>query len=197
MKPKHLATLVLRLLGIYCLIQVIPAITISTSTVAVAQGSTVTQGRPDRPEFAMIAAIAMAGLYLASWLVAGILLIVRSVPWGERLTPKEVGEGNLTAVSFEQIQALVFAAAGVLIFAGALPQLLNSMVSLLSGMNQLVGRNSSGGTSPYIWRALLTAVGTLLKAALGLWLFFGARGFAGFWRSLRTFGTPNPPQIEP
>jgi len=196
MKPNQLATLVLRLFGIYCLIQVIPAITISTSTVAAAQGFTYAQGKLDRSEVAMIAAMVMVALYLAFWLVVGILLIVRSVPWGEMLTPKDIGEGNITEVSFENIQTLVFAAAGVLIFAGALPQLLNSIFSFFSNTHQIIGGNSSGSTSynNYNWRALLIAIGTLIKAALGLWLFFGARGFANFWRSLRTFGTPKSPQ---
>jgi hypothetical protein len=36
------------------------------------------------------------------------------------------------------------------------------------------------------------AAGIILKTALGLWMFFGARGFANLWRTLQNFGTPNP-----
>jgi hypothetical protein len=46
---------------------------------------------------------------------------------------------------------------------------------------------------PFNKFGFLTAIGTLLKAMLGLWLFFGARGFANFWRFLRNAGTPKPP----
>jgi hypothetical protein len=41
------------------------------------------------------------------------------------------------------------------------------------------------------WHLVLLAFGALLKTALGLWMFFGARGFANLWRSSRNFGTPN------
>jgi hypothetical protein len=83
---------------------------------------------------------------------------------------------------------------GALIFTGALPQLLSSILSFYSSLIQITGRNQySDGTQYYNWRALFIAVGTFLKAALGLWMFFGAHGFSNFWRLLRNFGTPNPP----
>ena len=83
MKPNQLATLVLRLLGIYCLIAVIPAIIMSAGTITAIQGYSVMQDRLDRSEFAAMAAIGMSVLYLACYLVFGFLLIVRSVPWGK------------------------------------------------------------------------------------------------------------------
>ncbi|MGA2179866.1 MAG: hypothetical protein ABSH15_09835 [Verrucomicrobiota bacterium] len=187
MKPNQLATLVLRLMGIYCLIQFIPAISISTSTAPIIFSQ-------DSLSHSEVTAIVMAALFLAFQLVAGILLIVKSVPWGGKLTPKDAGEANIAAVSFEQVQVFAFAVVGALIFAGALPQLLNSIYSFLFYLNQVTAQNpSTSFATPHNWRALLTAIGTLLKAALGLGLFFGARGFANFWRSLRTFGTPKSP----
>jgi hypothetical protein len=185
MKANQLATLVLRLLGIYCLIVFVPMVHLFSSVLFYARSSNDAFGT---------AAIILTVLFLFFWLGIGILLIVRSVPWGEKLTPKDTGDGNITAVSFEQIQILAFAIAGVLIFSEALPQLLNSVFSFFISLNQVTGRNQPPAYAEFNWQSLLSAVGTLLKAALGLWLFFGARGFASFWRSLRTFGTPKPPQ---
>jgi hypothetical protein len=139
------------------------------------------------------AALILCVLFSVFWLGVGILLIVRSVPWGEKLTPKNIGEGNMTAVSFEQIQMFVFAVAGVLIFADALPQLLNSISAFFTSLNQIAGRGQYPANEKFNWRIFLSAIGMLLKAALGLWLFFGARGFANFWRFLRVAGTPKPP----
>ena len=184
MKPNQLATLVLRLLGIYCLVVFVPMVPLFSSVLFYARSSNDGSGT---------AAIILAVLFSIFWLGVGILLIVRSVPWGEKLTPKTMGEGNITAVSFEQIQMLVFAVAGVLIFAEALPQLLNSISSFFTSLNQAAGRSQYPANAEFNWHTLLAATGILLKAALGLWLFFGARGFASFWRSLRTFGTPKPP----
>ena len=184
MKANQLATLVLRLLGIYCLIVFVSMVPLFSSVLFYARSSNDSSG---------LAVIIIAVLFLVFWLGVGIALIVCSVPWGEKLTPKNMGEGNITAVSFEQIQMLAFAVAGVLIFSEALPQLLNSISSFFSSLHQVTGRNQPPAYTEFNWRSLLSAVGILLKAALGLWLFFGARGFANLWRSLRTFGTPNPP----
>ncbi len=110
------------------------------------------------------------------------------------LIPKGAGEKNVMAASFEQIQILAFAIAGVLIFAEAFPRLLNIVFTLLYFLIQLKDNRPYPDAAWLFNRfGLVTAIGTLLKTALGLWLFFGAHGFANFWRSLRTFGTPNPP----
>jgi hypothetical protein len=185
MKANQLATLVLRLLGIYSLIAFVPMVPLLSSVLYYMRSTNDGFGT---------AALILCVLFSVFWLGIGILLIVRSVPWGERITPKNIGEGNLTAVSFEQIQMLVFAVAGVLIFADALPELFNSISSFCISLNQVTGRSQYSADAEYISRTLLTAMGTLLKAALGLWLFFGAHGFANFWRQLRNAGTPKPPE---
>jgi len=163
MKPNQLATLVLRLLGIYCLIVFVPMVPLFSSVLFYTRSSNDAFGA---------AAIILTVLFLFFWLGIGILLIVRSVLWGEKLTPQNIGEGNITAVSFEQIQILAFAVAGVLIFSEALPQLLNSIFSLFTSLNRVTGRSQPPAYTEFNWQSLLAAIGILLKAALGLWLFF-------------------------
>jgi hypothetical protein len=182
MKANQLATLVLRLLGIYCLVEVIPVASIFTSVIFSqfngANGST--------------SMTILAALFLILPIVIGVLLITRSVPWSEKLISKDASDGNISAVSFEQVQMLAFAVTGIFIFAGALPQLFNSIFNLV---HSLLSENSWNSDQVYNNPYLIEyAVGTLLKVALGLWLFFGARGFANFWRSLRNFGTPKLPE---
>ncbi|MGA2241630.1 MAG: hypothetical protein ABSH11_06280 [Verrucomicrobiota bacterium] len=184
MRANQLATLVLRLLGIYCLMMFVPMVPLFSSVLFYARSSNDGFGT---------AALILCVLFSVFWLGVGILLIVCSVSWGEKLTPKNIGEGNLTAVSFEQIQMLVFAVAGVLIFADALPQLLNSISAFFTSLNQTASRGQYPANEKFNRHIFLSAMGTLLKAALGLWLFFGARGFANFWRQLRNAGTPKPP----
>jgi hypothetical protein len=182
MKANQLATLVLRLLGIYCLIEIIPYVSV--------YGSAIFYERRDL-DYTVNSATTTAILLFVFWLGIGISLIVYSVPWGQKLT-KNFVESNVTALSFEQIQALAFAVAGILILAGSLPQLFNSIYSL----GQLAEEEKYAGLKPVkaiVWHTVLPAVGTFLKAGLGFWMFFGARGFANFWRSIRNFGTPKPP----
>ena len=186
MKANQLATLVLRLLGIYCLIVLIPMAEMLNNAIFFAQNNSSRSGT---------AAVIITFLLLIFLLAIGISLIAFSKPLGEMLMPKNAGEGNITAISFEQLQMLAFAVAGVLIFAGALPQLLNNVFTFLHYLIQLKDKNPYPDTRwPFNRFGGLAAVGTLLKTALGLWLFFGAHGFANFWRSMRTFGTPKPPQ---
>ncbi len=188
MKPNQLATLVLRLLGIYCLLQFIPALTITSpafSIIMEAENLGASEG-------IMLTAVT---LFLGFQLLVGILLIVKSVAWGERLTRQNTSEISTSAVAFERVQVLAFAVAGVLIFTSALPQLFSSIVSFFISIGQISRANQySNGSLLYSWRSLLVATGVFLKAAVGLWMFFGAQGFVNFWRSLRNFGTPKPPQ---
>jgi hypothetical protein len=185
MKPNQLATLVLRLMGIYCLTVLIPMVELLNTVIFGAQHSS---------GGSQTGVVIITFLLTASWLAVGISLIVFSKPLGETLTPKNAGEGCITAVSLEQIQMLAFAVAGVLIFAEAQPQLLSYICTFLYYLIQLKEKNSYPDTGwPFNRFGLLSAIGTFMKAALGLWLFFGAHGFANFWRSLRTFGTPKAP----
>jgi len=136
--------------------------------------------------------IALGLLPFLCRLVLGTLLLAYSIPWGEKLTAKGNDAGNIAAISFEKIQVLAFAVAGVLIFSDALPQLLNNIFSFFASLHQVTDRSQPPAYAEFNARTLLIAVGTLLKAALGLWLFFGAHGFANFWRSMRNVGTPKP-----
>ncbi len=186
MKANQLATLVLRLMGIYCLIVLIPMAQLLNEVILYAQNGTGGAG---------VAAVVMVLLLLAGWLAVGIALIAFSRPLGERLSPTNADDGNITAVSFEQVQVLAFAVAGVLIFAETLPQLLGNISAFLHYLIQLKEQNPFPDTGWSFNRfGYAAAAGTFLKAALGLWLFFGARGFASGWRSLRNFGTPRAPE---
>jgi len=188
MKANQLATLVLRLMGIYCLLQFIPTLTVTSPAIPLLMG----EENLGTPEVIMITTVL---LFLSFQLVVGILLIVNSVSWGERLAAQSTSEMNVTAISFEQVQVLVFAVAGALIFTGALPQLFNSLASFFISIGQIARGNQYFNNSPYsFWRPVLVATGIILKAAVGLRMFFGARGFANGWRSLRNFGTPKAPE---
>ena len=185
MKPNQLATLVLRLMGIYCLVLLIPMAEVLNSVMIYAQ---------DSPGSSETAIVIITFLLSIAWLAVGISLIVFSKPLGERLTPRNSGESNVTAVSFEQIQVLAFAVAGVLIFAEAFPRLLNTVFTFLYFLIQLKENKPYPDAAWLVNRSgFLTAIGTFIKAVFGLWLFFGAHGFVNFWRSMRNFGTPKPP----
>ena len=183
MKANQLATLVLRLMGIYFLVDVIALFWMFSTLIA---------EEIHRSNFTPAAIGTL--MSVIALVILGILLITCSVPWGQRIVPKAADE-TISAISFKQLQTLAFAITGILIFAGALPQLLTSIFRLLDSMspqNQILNR-LAGETNPYL---IEYSVGELLKLALGLCLFFGASGFANFWSAMRNFATPKPPQTQ-
>jgi hypothetical protein len=176
-KANQLATVLLRVLGIYCLVEAIPLIVQYIG-----------------PFFDKIIS---GAIFASSWLISligsriiiGILLIKYAESWGEKLVSKNANEENASAITLKQAQALAFAIAGVLIFANALPQLFNSIFTLL--------RATASNTYLVIQPRRIDieyAIGAIAKAIFGITLFFGAEGFANFWRSFRNFATPKPPQ---
>ncbi len=181
MKPNQLATLVLRLLRVYSLVEAIPLLVINTSS-AVAIGEPVDSGNSNA---ALITWLILPPIFRIG---IGIFLFVWAEALSDKLVPREVNDKSGSSISFEDVQALAFAVVGVLVFAGALPQSLRSVFDLVQTLTDHEVYWASK------WRSATVAIGTILEAALGLALFFRARGFAGFWRSLKTFATPKPPQ---
>jgi hypothetical protein len=186
MKPNQLATLVLRLLGVYCLIQVVPTITILSSIVIVAQ----TIGHSDNPVLMTFVEASIPGF---CWLLVAILLLLFSVPWGEKLAWGLTGE-NTAEISFEHLQTLAFAVVGVFLVAEGLSQLCGSAYSVFTSVEHFDKDQFPMGPRFIDWHSLFSAFGFILKTAIGAWMFFGTQGFVNFWRSMRNFGTPKPPQ---
>jgi len=177
MKANQLATLVLRLIGVYFIAQ-----TVIEFPLYGLEAITELGGR-----YGQIAIETLTGL--AATTVIGVLLIVFSALLGKKLAPNNSSDEGISAITFKQAQTLAFAIAGVLIFANTLPQLFNSIFNLLRATTTDTYQVIQPGR-----RDVELAVGVILKTTFGIWLFFGAEGFANFWGSLRNFATPKPPQ---
>jgi hypothetical protein len=188
MKANQLATLVLRLLGIYCLIQVVPTITVLSSLVIVARTI-------EHSDNLIFTTFVQASIPAICWLAVAILLLKFSIPWGEKLA-SGISEETVASISFEQVQILAFAVVGVVLLAEGLSQLCGRVYSIINSMGRFDKVQYPSGMQFIDWHTLLSAFGFLLETALGAWMFFGARGFANFWRSMRNFGTPKLPENE-
>lgn len=186
MKANQLATLVLRLLGIYCLIQVIP-------TIAEMSGFLFVESKIDHSDNSILLTFVRASAPSICWLVISILLLLFSAPLGEKLG-KGISEEKNSEISFEQTQALAFAIVGVFFLVESLSQFSISIYAASVSLKHLNKDQYPGGMDFNDWRAVLSAVGVVLKISIGAWMFFGARGFANLWRSFKNFGTPKPPE---
>jgi ABC-type microcin C transport system permease subunit YejB len=172
MKANQLATLVLRLLGIYCIVEFLP-------TAGMLTGVSVVSETLENFNQSNLMAIVQASMPSIIWLIMGCLLLIFSVSWGERLA-KGINEEKISEISFEKIQILVFAVAGFFLFVGGLSQLFNNVGTYFLFARV---RDFTDETTHQIvtdWRSIFSICGSVLQMAIGTWMFFGARGLAFF-----------------
>ena len=167
MKAKELATLMLRLVGIYCLIQAISHATLFINLIIMRSGVGGSAGSDWALELSL-----MPGILLGS---IGVILFVFAPGLGNWLMPEASRESVVAAIAYEDWQRLLIAAVGALIFAGALPQLPAAVAAFLnlsedSGFQRL----TYAAAGAYGWTV---AAGTIAKALLGFAMFVRPRLF--------------------
>ncbi len=178
MSPINLAIVGLRLVAIYCFVQVMPLF--------FAFGTLVAVSHPDAHGYSQTTAILTllpGGLVL----VLAIVLFIFSEPLARRLASSlssDVKEGGCT---FEQLQALAFAVAGILILATSLPSLGRALQNLFI----LYSYHKQGGTNPtdQVYSSWLYSIGVFAQLVVGVLLVLNPKGFRNVWRYLRTAGT--------
>jgi hypothetical protein len=89
--------------------------------------------------------------------------------------------------TFEQIQALGFAVAGILILATSLPNLGRAV----QGLFILYSYQKQGGTNPAdeVFSSWMYSAGVLAQLVFALLLVLNPKGFRNVWRYLRAAGT--------
>jgi hypothetical protein len=182
MKANQLATLVLRLLGIYCLLQVLPTIVTLSSLVVVAR-------MVEHSNNLILTTFVQASVPSICWLIVAVLLLKFSIPLGSKIATG-IDDEKITEVSFEQVQVIAFAMVGAWLAAEGLSQLCNSIYSVFASAQHFNSNQYPGGPQYIDWHLILRAFGVFLQTAIGLWMLFGTQGFLNFWRAMRNFGTP-------
>jgi hypothetical protein len=180
MTPFNLAIVALRLLAIYCFVQSIPLFG--------AFGVVSALSRPEGP-FGRSQAWAIATTLLpgGSLLLAAILLYVFSLPLARRLASVQPAESAETACTFEQLQAVAFAVAGILVLAFALPSVFRAVESVIDLVRD---KKVSGPVSPdHLYGTWLYCIGVVAQVVVGLVLVLNPRGFRNAWHWLRTART--------
>jgi len=117
-------------------------------------------GRQGLPLVAVVTVLPLALLMLL-----GAVLVVNPARVASRLWP---GSDDIPVVS-EELALLVFAATGVVVFARALPDLIDAAIVVL-----MTGQTGEA--------RLQVLAGALVRAVLGLTLFFRPREVLRFWR---------------
>ncbi len=180
MSPINLAIVGLKLMAIYCFVQVVPLF--STSVFFLAEASA-----RDVHLRSQFSSIFFTLLPCVSLLLLSIVLFVFSQPLARRIassTSTGQGESNCT---LEQVQAIAFAAAGLLILVTALP----SVGRALQGLIDLYAYHEQGDNIllSHTLNSWLYSAGVIAQLVIGVLLLLNPKGFRNIWRFLRTAGT--------
>jgi hypothetical protein len=179
MSTRNLAIVGLRLLAVYCFVESIPLFSQFVLMISL----------PHQEIFGTSesAAFRMALLPCGSLLLLAALLFAYSVPLARRLAPDESASPAEMACTFEQLQAIAFAVAGILILAAALPSLGRAAEGLITLYKY---RRESGAVDLHELRgSWLYSFGVIAQIIIGLVLLLNPRGFRNIWNWLRTAGT--------
>jgi hypothetical protein len=186
MSPSNFAILALRLLGIYFFVESVPLFSAAALEAAFAEKISETPGAPQIPGFSG-SAVFLAFTPAVSLLVLGLLMFLFAVPLARRLSPPVSDEVKKNTWSFEDIQAIIFAAVGILILSDALPGVGRALVNLYSwyGFPQADG----AVVSARLRGDWMYSAGVIAQMIIGLVMVLSPKGFRNLWRWLRTAGT--------
>jgi len=175
MTPINLAVVGLRVLAIYCFIQAVPLFS--------AFGLVAAVFAPDSFRGSIFTSILPGG----SLLILAIILFIFSEPLARRLASSARSDAEESICTFEQIQTLAFAVAGILILSTSLPSLGRALQDLFI----LYSYHKQGGVNPAdrVFSNWLHSIGVFAQLAVGLLLLLKPKGFRNVWHRLRTAGT--------
>jgi hypothetical protein len=177
MSPINLAIVGLRLLAVYCFVEMLPLLAQSASFVILSG-----QEAFGHSQF-IFSVTALLSNGLCSLLA--VLLYTYSKPLARRLAPPPAAEPKESVCTFEQLQAIAFAVTGILIVTEALPRL----GSALQGLVFMQDYRTQAGTIPSHQINWFYDAGVIAQVVVGLVLLLNPMGFRNAWRWLRTAGT--------
>ena len=168
MTKREVATLALRLSGLYALLQMVMKLDMIPFYVSMTmQGFQSGSGMPGL----LVVVIELIPLWLLG--CVGCLLMTFAGGFARRLFP-DMGDGDAnTPVSARHIQAIAFSVVGVVLLVLALPQLARTVTILVCKHDRVR------------W-SVLVAPG--VRLCVGLVLFFGGAGLAAIWHRLYRAG---------
>jgi len=169
MNTRSVASLSLKLLGIYAIILALP------HTQILLFFTQSFHGRETSP-------LMIVG-YLAPFLLliaTGATLICFSAKLSRLLVSTSDSKSE-PETSTSDIQAIAFSIAGVIIAAKAIPRI----TQIVTNISLLYNKGLESMAERAIAQAWASGLGLVVQLAIGLWLFFGARGLTHMWQRLQ------------
>ena len=174
MTSTQIASLSLKLMGIFSIIQSVPFLK-SLSEYFIYKDMNVFQpeNSPPNYQFLLIGILSTIGLLL----LLGTCLIIYSESLAKRITKDNEGKKISTDLTAKDMQAVAFSVIGIVMIVIAIPQLVKiatNIQALKMAGDEYPGKSVTAGTWAY-------AIGLSVQVVIGLLLFFGSRGLSSLW----------------
>lgn len=173
MTQKQIASLSLKLLGIYSIIEAIPLLR-ELSQVFAWRGSKIEmESGPIHTDLLLIGIMTSVGLLL----LIGCCLIIFSKSLTKRMITEEEIINGTTELTAKNIQAIAFSVVGLVMIVIAIPhlvQLAANLQALKSAGAESVKESIQIGTWVY-------SIGMAVQFIIGILLFLGGRGLSSIW----------------
>jgi len=175
MTKREFASLVLKLLGVYAIIEALPLIQYVSMFLGML-------GRPNGewpvgawPWMATTTPFLLVG-------GVGVILIARSDSLAGWLVTDDSKMDMRSGLSAQDVQAIAFSVVGVLVLLQAVPRLIH----VIAAFSQIASDEKM--KSSLLRSACVSLATLLIQVGLGVALFFGSRGLANIWTRLRVAG---------
>ena len=174
----QIASLSLKLIGIFSFIQAIPILRELSIAFAFKENNFIMQDKTDQAFNYLLFGVLTSIILL---LILGTCLIIFSDKLAEKIM-KGNSETLLTDISARDIQSIAFSVVGVVLIVLAIPQIVQLGVNiqvLKQAGDDVPTRNVLAGTWAH-------AIGLIIQSVIGLLLFFGSRGLSSLWYSFQS-----------
>ena len=131
MSPLNFAILALRLIGIYFFVESVPLFSSAVLQAALAAKLAETPDMPQMPAFSTLAVIVSFAPAFSLFALSAILFFMAE-PIAQRIVPPGSIDSEKSTYSFEDIQAIAFAVAGLLVLTEAFPNIGRAVMNLYS-----------------------------------------------------------------
>jgi hypothetical protein len=177
MAQNKIASLALKLLGIYTIIETIPLLK-DLAEVFAWRGSKIEMvSREINTNLIFIGILATGGVLI----LTGLCLIRFSNALAKKMVDKNEINNSMTELSAKNIQSIAFSFVGLVMVVLAIPHLVQiaaNLQALKMAGSETIKQNISIGTWAY-------SIGLAAQFIVGLLLFFGGKGLSTLWFKLK------------
>lgn len=171
MTKRETTSLLIKLMGIYCLVQFAPSLIYILQFLATIRGS--------QQIWMKLATVGMMVVFPAIWIGFCILIIRKSDSIAKRLYREDSDASELSSLGFQEVQMLGYNFIGLLLLVQSFPQIVSLVTTIKT---QQIYTHEYWTKEAFYMHTLPRLLSFLTQFILGLVLFLKPKGLANLWK---------------